>query len=164
MWHLWVHPERMKNTQKTPILSSLVRGVVAGLAGTAVMTAFQKAVEMPVTDRGESYAPARFAEKVLPVGADSPQGRRRLNYAAHFGIGTLWGAAFAVAGRMGIHGQKAVHVVFPAVFSGDVLMNTALDLYEPSSWSTRDWVIDLLDKYVQAQATSAVYDRIAAQP
>lgn len=152
----------MRDTQKNSAVHSLARGVVSGLAGTAVMTAFQKAVEMPVTSRDESYAPARFAEKVLPVAAETPRGRRKLNYAAHFGIGAMWGVAFAVAGRMDVHGQKAVHIVFPAVFSGDVIMNTALGLYEPSSWSPRDWAIDLLDKYVQAQATSVVYDRIAA--
>ncbi len=32
------------------------------------MTAFQKLIEMPVTGRGDSYAPADFAaERVLPV-------------------------------------------------------------------------------------------------
>lgn len=41
-------------------------GVLAGLAGTAVMTAFQKLVEMPLTGRDDSYAPADFVERVLP--------------------------------------------------------------------------------------------------
>lgn len=100
-----------------------------------MMTAFQKAVEMPLTGRDESYAPARFAKKVLPVAAETPQGRRKLNYAAHSAIGAMWGAAFGVAGRINVHGQKAVHIVFPAVFSGDVITNTALGLYEPWNWS-----------------------------
>jgi len=45
-------------TSKPPgVAASIGRGVVAGLAGTGVMTAFQKFVEMPVTGRGDSYAP-----------------------------------------------------------------------------------------------------------
>jgi hypothetical protein len=36
----------------------LGRGIVSGVAGTVVMTAFQKLVEMPLTQRGESFAPA----------------------------------------------------------------------------------------------------------
>lgn len=143
------------------LLSSVGRGVVAGLAGTAVMTLFQKAIEMPLTGRAESDAPAQFAEKVLPDRATEAMARRRLNYIAHFGIGAMWGVATAIAGRLGLHGQKAVHMVFPTVFTGDVALNTALGLYEPSSWSAQDWAVDLVDKYIQAQATSAVYDRIA---
>jgi len=41
------------------------RGAVAGVAGTVVMTAFQKFGEMPITGRSDSYAPADFAEKVF---------------------------------------------------------------------------------------------------
>jgi hypothetical protein len=43
------------------------RGVVAGMAGTAVMTAFQELIEMPMTGREKSYAPANFAAKILPI-------------------------------------------------------------------------------------------------
>jgi hypothetical protein len=148
-------------SDKPSLLSSLAKGVLASVAGTTAMTVFQKTVEMPITQRAESDAPAQFAEKVLPIGpAPGPMTHRQLNYAAHYGIGTLWGAAFAVAGRMGLRGQKAVHVVFPTVLSGDILLNTVLGLYQPSTWSKQDWTIDIVDKYVQAQATSAVYDRI----
>lgn len=143
------------------LLSSLGRGVVASVVGTAAMTVFQKALEMPITGRSESDAPAQFAEKVLPIGSHRPLTHRQLNYVAHFGIGTLWGLAFATAGRMGLRGQKAVHIVFPAVLTADILLNTALRLYQPTTWSKQDWIVDLVDKYVQAQATSAAYERIA---
>lgn len=69
---------------------SIGRGVVAGVAGTAVMTALQKFVEMPITGRG-------------------------------------------MAGRAGLHGQKAVPAVFAVVYTGDLVLNTALGLCEPSS-------------------------------
>ena len=54
----------MGHTASVP--SFLGRGALAGLGGTVVMTAFQKLVEMPLTGRGDSYAPAAFAEKLLP--------------------------------------------------------------------------------------------------
>ena len=136
------------------------RGVVAGVAGTVVMTAFQKLVEMPLTGRGDSYAPANVAEKVLPVRARTAQGRRRLNNATHMMLGTMWGAAYGLAARKGLRGQRAVNTVFGVVYTGDVLLNTALGLYRPTRWSSRDWLIDVVDKYVQAQATGAVFDRI----
>jgi len=137
----------------------LGRGVLAGLAGTVAMTAFQKAVEMPLTQRGDSYAPAAFAERVLRMHPSTPAGRRRLNLATHFSLGAVWGTAHGVASVRGLQGQKAVHAVFAVVYTGDVLLNTALGLYQPSTWTARDWAIDLVDKYVQAQATGAVFDR-----
>ncbi len=51
-------------TRKAAPLAAIGRGVFAGVAGTAVMTAFQKFVEMPITGREESFAPANFAARV----------------------------------------------------------------------------------------------------
>ncbi len=140
--------------------SVVVRGVVSGVAGTVVMTAFQKLVEMPLTKRGESYAPASFAEKVTPVEAKTSEGRRRLNHVTHFSLGMMWGAAYGVAALKGLRGQKAVNTVFGVVYAGDVLLNTALGLYQPTQWSKKDMIIDVVDKYVQAQGTGVVFDRV----
>ena len=123
------------------------------------MTAFQKLLEMPLAGRGDSHAPANFAEKVTPLDTDTSRGRKRLNYATHFALGTMWGAAYGVATLKGLRGQKAVNAVFVVVYTGDVLLNTALDLYHPTQWSKKELLIDVLDKYVQAQGTGLVFDR-----
>ncbi|WP_456600351.1 hypothetical protein [Blastococcus sp. SYSU DS0616] len=150
----------MPTSRQPSAASVLGRSVLAGIAGTAVMTAFQEFVEMPLTRRGESYAPADFAQKVLPVDPETAQGRRRLNWVTHFSLGAMWGAAYGVAALRGARGQQAVHAVFAAVYPGDVLLNSALGLYHPTRWSRRDLVVDVVDKYVQAQATGAVFDRL----
>jgi hypothetical protein len=137
----------------------LGRGVLAGVIGTVAMTAFQKLVEMPLTGRSDSYAPADLAEKLLPVRPSTPAQRRRLNDTVHFAVGGMWGTAYALAAVRGLRGQRAVNSVFAVVYSGDVLLNTALGLYAPSRWSAGDWAVDLIDKYLQAQATGAVFDR-----
>jgi hypothetical protein len=73
-----------------PSLGTMIgRGVLAGVAGTVAMTAFQRLVEMPITGRNESYAPANFAEKVTPADPKTPQGRRRLNTLTHFSLGMM---------------------------------------------------------------------------
>jgi hypothetical protein len=147
-------------TQHDPPQVTVGRGIVAGVAGTAVMTAFQKFIEMPITGREESYAPANFAAKILPIDPKGVQERQRLNWVTHFALGAMWGTAFGLAGRAGLHGQKAVAAVFATVYTGDVLLNTALGLYQPSSWSGRDVAIDVIDKLVQAEATGAIFDRM----
>jgi hypothetical protein len=50
--------------------------------------------------------------------------------------------------------------VYGVVYTGDVLLNTALGLYSPTQWTKRELAIDLVDRYVQAQATGAVFDRL----
>ncbi len=151
--------------REQPALQATIgRGVVAGVAGTAVMTAFQKLVEMPITGRGESFAPANFAAKILPIEPKNDQERQRLNWLTHFALGAMWGTAFGMAGRAGLHGQKAVAAVFAVVYTGDVLLNTALGLYEPSSWSKGELAVDVIDKLVQAQATGAIFDQFSQSP
>jgi hypothetical protein len=138
----------------------VARGIVAGVAGTVVMTAFQKFVEMPITKREESYAPANFAQKITGIDPKTSDGRRRLNYVTHFSLGMMWGTAYGLTAWKGLRGQKAVNAVFAVVYTGDVILNTALGLYHPSQWSGKELAIDLVDKYVQAQGTGAVFDRL----
>ena len=144
----------------TGVGSYIGRGVVAGVAGTAVMTAFQKFVEMPVTGRPESYAPANFAEKVLPIHPETQEGRTRLNWVSHFSLGAMWGTAYGVAAHSGLRGWKAIGAVFGVVYTGDVIVNAALGLYHPSRWSTQDLVVDVVDKFVQAAATGIIFDHV----
>lgn len=150
----------MQSTKQASAAETIGRGVVAGVAGTAVMTAFQKFLEMPVTGRDDSYAPANFAERILPIHPSTDAGRKRLNYVTHFGLGAMWGTAYGVAALAGLRGQRAANTVFATVYTGDVLLNTALGLYKPTQWSAQDWVIDVVDKYVQAQATGVIFDRL----
>lgn len=149
----------MQPTNRTGLVGSISRGVIAGVAGTGVMTAFQKLVEMPLTGRGDSYAPAQLAERVLPVKPTTAEARTQLNYATHFTLGGMWGTAYGVAAAKGLRGQKAINTVFLTVYPADVLLSTALGVYRPTSWSTHDWVIDVVEKYIQAQATGFIFDR-----
>lgn len=142
------------------LASSVSRGVLAGLAGTVVMTAFQRFVEMPLTRRSDSFAPASLAEKVLPVRPREAQERKRLNEVTHLALGSMWGASYGLASHAGLRGQQAVAAVFLGVYSADVALNTALGLYQPATWTRRDWTIDVVDKFVQAETTGLVFDSV----
>ncbi len=141
-------------------LTLIGRGAVAGVLGTWVMTAFQKLVEMPVTKRPDSYVPAEIAERLLAVKPSTPEARKRLNYAAHSALGAMWGVAYAVAALRGLRGQRAANVVFAAVYPTDVTMTAALGVSDPRAWSAQDWAIDSVEKYIEAQATSVIFDRV----
>ena len=143
--------------------AALGRGLIAGLAGTAVMTAFQELVEMPLTRRRDSYAPADLVEAATPLHPTTAAGRTRLNWAAHFGFGGAWGLAYGVAARAGLHGQRAVHTLFAVLYPTDVLVATALGVFHPRRWTALDWVVDAGNKYVALQATAQVHDRLLAR-
>jgi hypothetical protein len=147
-------------SDREPLGRTVARGAVAGLAGVSVMTAFQKLVEMPLTGRKDSFAPAEMVTKLLPL---NPKRRRdaRLNYAAHVALGASWGAARGLAARAGLSGQPAVAAVFGTLWTGDVMAMSALGLDEPPTrWSRRDLVIDVVDKLVLAEATGVVFERL----
>jgi len=98
----------VKNEPSEPEI--LGRSVVAGVAGTVVMTVFQKLAEMPLTGRPDSYAPAELVEKGLPHPSSgrSPVALEQRDASRAW---TMWGAAYGVAARAGLRGPRAVAVV-----------------------------------------------------
>jgi hypothetical protein len=135
------------------------RGALAGVAGSVVMTAFQKFVEMPISQREDSYGPAELAQKLLPVTPSTEAGKKRLNYATHTALGAMWGAAYGVAAHKGLRGPRGAAATFGAIYTQDLVMITALGLGKPWTWSRKDATIDVLNKAVVIAATGAIFDR-----
>ncbi|CAA9482151.1 MAG: hypothetical protein AVDCRST_MAG45-232 [uncultured Solirubrobacterales bacterium] len=151
----------MSSPSPDSVPATVAHGTVAGLVGVIAMTAFQRLVEMPLTGRQESYAPATLLEKVLPMAPKRGSARRRLNYAAHFGVGLTWGVTHAlIARRASLHGQRAVGTVFAVIYPGDVLGNTLLGLDKPWKWSLQDLTIDVGDKLLLAEVVGLTFDRL----
>jgi hypothetical protein len=134
------------------------RGMVAGVVASGVMAAFQKLIEMPLTGRKASYQPAKLARKLLPVHPKDDKDWTRLNYASHFALGAMWGAAYGVAASKALRGRGAVARVFPRIYTNDVVVSTSLGLTKPWKWSRQDLTVDLIDKFVQVAATSFIFD------
>lgn len=151
---------RSMSTGRPSLAVNVGRGALAGMAGSVVMTAFQKLVEMPISEREDSYAPGELAEKLLPIHPQSAGGRWTLNYAAHTALGAMWGAAYGVAAHKGLRGAQGAAATFAAIYSQDLVMNSALRLGKPWEWSRKDWTIDALDKVVVIASTGAIFDRV----
>ncbi len=145
------------------LAASAARGAVAGLAGTAVMTAFQRAVEMPLTGRAGSEEPLRVVKQLTPFSPPrNPRRRRAVNYVVHFGIGAAWGAAHGLlASRWNSRGFASGVKVFAVLWPGDAVGNAALGVHDwPWRWSPRDAAVDVADKFVLAAATAVAFDRL----
>jgi hypothetical protein len=142
------------------LAAGATRGAAAGLVGTIGHTAFQVLVEMPLTGRGESDAPARLAERVLRLGRTTPKMRRRRNWIAHVAVGVGYGVGHGVGEHLGLRGARAVAIVFAAQYSADVVLNTALGLYRPATWSRQDWLVDVVGKGALGVVTGVAYERL----
>lgn len=142
------------------VRESIGRGVAAGLAGTVVMTAFQRGIEMPLSGRQESYQPAQLVDKLLGKHVKE-QNRRKLNYATHLGIGAAWGAAHGALARVGVRAPWTAAATFGVLWPADVTSMAMLGLGDPPwRWESNELAVDVADKLVLAVATGIAYEAL----
>lgn len=140
------------------LMTEFSRGMAAGAAGTAALTAVQR-VEMQIEDRPPSTAPAEAVEKVFDFDVEREKDEVRLAHAVHWGYGTLWGGVRGLLGGLGMSAPTATAVHFALVTGAAMTIMPALDLAEPpTEWSKKDLAIDLLHHAVYAVATAAAYE------
>lgn len=158
------------------------KGLIAGFAGTVAITISQM-IEMSITKRGMSDAPAKVGGKALGV---EPRGKAKLekekanandNQAPddleekvetnkeqfeqlmHWSYGTSWGAARSALDLADIRGVRASVIHFGAIWGAAQIMLPANNAAKPiTEWSGKQIAVDLLHHAVYAFAAGAVYD------
>jgi hypothetical protein len=132
-------------------------GIVAGLAGVAVMTAAEKA-EQALTRRPDSQVPGRVLGRVAPVPGDRQQRMWLMHVAMGTGVGTVRGVmAFA-----GLRGPWASAMFTVVRLTADQIAENWTGVGAPPwTWPRAELVVDLAGKAVYAFAAGAVADRLA---
>ena len=137
------------------------QGLVAGLAGAAVMTAAEK-VEQRLTGRPDSYVPGRVLSRL--AGLPDEPGSRRRNLAMHYGQGALTGVLRSVMAQSGLRGPWASGMFTVTRLTTDQILENATGVgAPPQTWPRRELVVDVLHKAVYGFATGAVADALAAR-
>ena len=137
-----------------------LRGLVAGVAGVAAMTAGEK-LEQLVTKRPNSYVPAHTLERLLRLPVKPDEERVWLNWTMHWGQGILMGAVRAMMARRGLRGPFGSWMFMNLRLLNDqTLENTTGVGALPWTWPVKEQVVDLLHKGVYAFVTGAVADRL----
>lgn len=150
--------------QRSPMIDVVGRGLVAGLAGTAVMTAIQL-IDQRITRRPPSLAPAEAAEKVLHVEPRTERSESLLNHAVHWTYGSAWGLARAWLPQLGLRGPLANLAHMGAVWGTSLVLLPAMGLAPPiTRWSRKEILKDLLYHGAYAATTGMVYRRLAPRP
>lgn len=139
------------------LAAAVGRGIFAGAAGTAAMTA-SSTIEAKVRQRGSSSAPADAAGKVLGVQPKDPDGQARFSNVVHWGYGTGWGTVRGLIGAAGLRGAPAAATHFAAIWGSSLVMLPVLDV-APPPWKMEgtELAVDAFHHIVYAGATSAAY-------
>jgi hypothetical protein len=140
------------------ISTAIGKGLLAGLAGTVMMTV-SSTLEMKLRHRKASSAPAAAAGKVLGVAPRNPRGRQRFSTVVHFGYGTAWGFARAALGLAGVRGRASAPLShFGLVWLAELVMLPSLGVAPPVwKWGVKEVAIDAFHHGIYAAATDAAY-------
>ena len=113
------------------VADNIGRGLVAGLLGTAAMTA-SSTVEARLRKRSPSSAPARATAKVLGIKEfESDLAEARFNDLSHWGYGTSWGLLRGLLGATGMSARRATALHGAAIYGSAQVMLPALDIAPP---------------------------------
>ena len=139
------------------LAAAVGKGLFAGAAGTAAMTA-SSTLEMKLRGRPASSTPARAAEKVLGVQPVDEEAEARFSNLVHWGYGTAWGGVRGLIAAAGLTGPAATAVHLAAVWGSEQVMLPALDAAPPlTEWGAREVAIDAFHHLVYAAATGVAY-------
>lgn len=142
--------------------STVVRGLVAGLVGVAVMTAGEN-LEQLLTRRPNSSVPAHTLEALLGLPHRPDSERMGLNQTMHWGQGILLGPVRAVMAEHGLRGPFASFLFLNLRLLNDQTLENATGVGAPPwTWPVDEQAVDLLHKAVYAFVTGVVADALVA--
>jgi hypothetical protein len=141
------------------LASSIGKGLVAGFAGTAVMTV-SSTLEAKLRSRAPSSAPARATTKVLGIASfEDDVAEARFNDLSHWGYGTGWGVVRGLLAATGMSARAATAAHGAAIWGSAQVMLPALEVAPPVVfWAPEEIGIDLFHHTVYAIATGLAYE------
>lgn len=135
------------------------KGLIAGLAGTVAITISQM-IEMKITNRKPSNAPADAVEKALHIEA-TPGNKEDFSNEVHWMYGTSWGVMRGLLSLAGITGFAATTLHLASIWGTAATIQPQLDIAPPlSEWDPKDIAIDIFHHAVYAIVAGLVYDAI----
>ena len=141
-----------------------LRGLLAGLAGVAAMTAAEK-LEQVFTGRPNSYVPAHTLERLLRRPWKPDDERLWMNWAMHWGQGIVLGAVRGLMAERGLRGPVGSFMFMNLRLLNDQTLENATGVGAPPwTWPVEEQVIDLLHKGIYAFVSGFVADRMIEGP
>ena len=125
---------------------AMVRGMMAGLVGTAAMTAAEK-LEQVVTGRPNSYVPAHTLERLLRLPERPDEQRLGTNWAMHRGRGCCSAPCGERMAEHGLRGPVGSFLFMNLRLLNDQTFENATGIGAPPwTWPVDEQAIDLLHR------------------
>jgi hypothetical protein len=141
------------------MLSTIGRGMAAGLAGTVVMTAGEK-LEQAFTGRPDSYVPARTLAHLLGLKRPDEDSLGR-NWVMHYGTGAAAGVLRGAMARANVRGPAASFMHTWIRLATDQTLENATGVGAPPvTWPRSELVIDIAHKAIYSFATGLFADAL----
>jgi hypothetical protein len=142
------------------VADTIGKGILAGLAGTAAITAAQM-LDQKLTGREPSDAPAKAVEKVVKVEPKDEEGEQRLSNLTHWAYGTGWGVPRAALAALGLAAPVATLLHFAIVWGTALVMLPTLRVAPPATeWDQRELAKDAVLHFTYAAAAGLAYELI----
>jgi hypothetical protein len=142
------------------VAGAIGKGLMAGAAGTLAITISQM-IEMKITKRKQSTAPADAAQKVLEVKPETEEDKQQFSQQIHWAYGTSWGLSRGIMSLLGLKGLPATAIHFATIYSTALIMPSSLKVAPPlKEWSAKEFLVDALHHAVYAITAGLVFDAL----
>jgi hypothetical protein len=156
-------PAGQRGSRALMMRDAVWQGLLAGLAGAAVMTAAEK-VEQRLTGRPDSHVPARVLQRLIGLPEQPRRQPWALNMTMHYGQGALAGVLRSVMANAGLRGTVASAMFTVVRLTNDQILENATGVgAPPQTWPRNELVVDVLHKAAYAFTTGVVADALAAR-
>jgi hypothetical protein len=141
------------------IADGIGKGVLAGFAGTAAMTA-SSTIEAKLRGRPFSTAPAKAATRALGIETfDDGEAYARFSNLVHWGYGTGWGVARGVMRALGLGPRLSTGAHFASLWGSALYTLPKYEVAPPViEWAAEDVAIDVFHHLVYVGATALAFE------
>lgn len=139
------------------VAEALIKGLGAGLIGTAAMTISEK-IEQSTTGREDSMVTTEVGAILTRPPLETGKQAAGLGQLVHWVHGVTWGALRGLIGLTPLSALTASVLHYAALWSSDVVLYRALGIQPlPHKWGTKPLITDLFHKLVLSVVTSSVF-------
>ena len=135
-------------------------GLIAGLAGTSVMTICQK-IDMKLTGRKASNTPSNAVREILDIQPVSESKAEEVSNKIHWVYGTSLGVIRGMISLFGLSGMTANSVYFATVWGAELVMLPSLRVAPPVTKEDPATIAkDAFYHFVYAFSSGMIFDTI----
>jgi hypothetical protein len=141
------------------IANGIGKGVLAGVAGTAAMTA-SSTLEAKLRGRQFSTAPAKAASRALGIETfDDGEAYARFSNLVHWGYGSGWGVARGILRAVGVGPRFATGAHFAALWGSSLYSLPKYEVAPPvTEWAAEDVAVDVFHHLVYVGAAALAFE------